>query len=92
METDLGKFVTDASGLAHYVRTSTGVVDMAVRDALKHRPDGPAWFWFMSTPAPIQPNDEESDLLARWGKWRSSFQRNPESILELLEEYSKTAV
>ena len=52
-------------------------VQMAVEDALRFRPDGPARFWHYSTSsdkmvyAPIETADTSQSLYERWNEWNS---------------------
>jgi hypothetical protein len=89
-KTELGNFHQDPSGLWHYNFRSVGLVARAANDAMEHRPEGVAiWFWFNGSPCPMFPTDDRPTLLSRWDKWRTAYQSNPASLLSLLEETSK---
>jgi hypothetical protein len=88
-ETEFGNFHQDLSGLWHYEYTDLGHIGRAVSDALKHRPDGAAWFWFNGTPCPIHQDDSHEALRNRWYTWRNSYQENRAALLILLADMSK---
>jgi hypothetical protein len=76
---DLGFYVQDQSGLWHYTgrRIGTDVIDCA-RDALAHRPEGPAWFWFNGTFAPmVVKKDSPKALAARLQSWKGGYRGTP---------------
>ncbi len=88
-KTSRGHIFRDASGLWHYSHERAGHVTEAIVDALANRPTTrPMWFWFNSTPAPIEPNDTVETLLVRWHKWRTVYLQNPTNLLSYLEDYS----
>ncbi len=89
--TECGEYVPDKSGLQHYHYLQPGRIETAAEDALTHRPiDSPAWFWFNSTFAPIEPGDDAAHLVQRWQEWRSGFQKNPQSLLIRLQMLSES--
>lgn len=85
-ETEQGRFVQDQSGLWHYQCQKGRHVSDATEDALQNRPEGPVWFWFNGTLAPIFPSDSPENLMDRWHEWRDAFQRNPRELRDKLEE------
>ncbi len=85
MQTQLGKFRQDPSGLWHYNHgQAMGRIEAVVADALAHKPDAPAWFWFNGTPAGIHPRDTPETLQSRWEEWRTAYQNDPPQFLTCL--------
>ena len=83
-KTARGVYRQDSSGLWHYAHMKLGHVEMAIKDAIKHRP-GVAWFWFNGTPSPIFIDDDVDALLMRWEAWRLAYQGDVHQLLISLE-------
>lgn len=75
LETEIGAFYADKSGLLHY-RTEVGSLQNAIIDAIEHWTGRPTWFWHLGTPAPMHPGDTSQKLQARWSKWRDGIHKN----------------
>jgi hypothetical protein len=88
-KTMYGEYIYDKSGLSHYHFLELGPVQVAAEDALAHRPEGAAWFWFENTPTPIEAKDDIVQLTDRWNEWRQEIKRRPETLLVLLQMLSE---
>ncbi len=89
-QTEEGEFVQDDSGLWHYNATShrNGHVLFWIEDALKHKPEGPAWFWFQGEPAPIVVGDTPETLNDRWAKFNNPYhEQNRKPFLQSMLEF-----
>ena len=78
MNTTLGRFHQDLSGLWHYTVNGLEIksIEVYIADALAHRPkDQPAWFWFRNMPTPIHINDSAERLYTRYLMWAGAFER-----------------
>ena len=71
--TPKGVFMQDPCGLYHYEYLHPGLVAEAAEDALENKPRVACWFWFDSTPAPMQPEDTVKTLVVRWLEWRKTY-------------------
>lgn len=81
-----GFYNQDPSGLWHYRYTKgAGTVFIAAKDAIDNHPGRAAWFWFNGTFCPILLGDTPRDIVERWNMWRSYFQKDPKSLLTLLD-------
>lgn len=84
IRTEYGQFSQDYCGIWHYTfESGMGTIYMAAADAIAHRPDGAAWFWFGGTPAHIGPDEDSHMLINRWTYWRNLFHSN--NFMNLLE-------
>lgn len=75
ISTERGLYVRDEFDLWHYKHERLGHISAAIADALKHRPEGAAaWFWFNGSPAPLREVDSIQDVHDRWVAWRNAYQ------------------
>ncbi len=86
VKTRHGFYGEDRSDLWHYrYNKGAGTVYLAAQDALENHPGRASWFWFNGTFCPILLGDDLAKLVERWSEWRTEFQRDPKSLLTLLE-------
>ena len=86
VKTAHGVFSRDAGGLWHYwLREAPTVVLLsAAEDAVSHRQEGAALFWFACFPTQILLGDSAESLAKRWDTWRNDFSLNPRNLLSHL--------
>ena len=86
-------FHKDKSGLVHFRYGAGGDAMSAALECIERcDPDAPLWFWFNGTFCPVDDNDTARDVVDRWSQWRELFQKNPQYILTLLDEWSSANV
>ncbi|OGZ12495.1 MAG: hypothetical protein A3D67_01695 [Candidatus Lloydbacteria bacterium RIFCSPHIGHO2_02_FULL_51_22] len=86
VKTAHGVFSRDAGGLWHYWLREEPAVSLlsAAEDAVSHRPEGAALFWFSCFPTQILVGDIAESLAKRWDTWRNDFSLNPRNLLSHL--------
>lgn len=93
-EDDARAWYKDPAGVWHWsnhVRFG-GTVRDAAELAIASRPEGPSWFWWNETPAPLADDDSASSLTSRWSEWRSAFHTGKAEFIAKLFEWSVDAV
>jgi hypothetical protein len=87
MKTVMGTYHHDKSGLWHYQHKEIpSTIEQVAADAIEFR-QGPSWFWFDGTPAPLDATDTPTSLIQKWLEWRRVWQSSSE-VLVFIANYA----
>lgn len=79
----------DVSGLWHWSGRIYfgGMVYNGAELALEWLPEGPAWFWWSQTPAPVAPGDDAAALTQRWMQWNAAYHADKSVFMTMMHQW-----